>query len=326
MIIENLSKTYSPSLIGQVLSPLFYFDIFSYPLTKQEILQFSNLSANTKLCAQELEPILDYLLHQKYLYQIENFYLLSYNPDWVLQRKENNKRAELFLARAQKMTRFMRCFPYVRAIFISGSLSKNVMPEDGDIDYFIVTQPNRLWVARSFLVLFKKIFLFNSHKYFCVNYFVDENCLEIEEKNRFTATEVATLLPLYGAEIYAEFWQKNRWIESYYPVVQQRCTKHLPPTKRTLSQRLVEPILNLKLGDWLDSFFMKKTIQHWNKKFGNLHTEDFDIALKSRRNVSKHHPQLFQQRVIKAFEERVQNFENTHQINLELAASERLLK
>lgn len=322
MKIKKLSKTYSPPLLGQVLSSLFYFDIFSYPLTAQEILQFSNLSANTKLSAQELEPILDYLLDKKYLYQIENFYLLSNNPDWVLQRKENNKRAELFLAKAQKMTRLIRCFPYIRAVFISGSLSKNVMPEDGDIDYFIVTSPNRLWVTRSFLILFKKFFLFNSHKYFCVNYFVDENCLEIEEKNRFTATEVATLLPLYGAEIYEEFWQKNRWIESHYPIVQQRCIKHLPTTKRTLPQRLLEPILNLKLGDWLDSFFMKKTIQYWNKKFKNLHPEDFNIALKSRRNVSKHHPQLFQQRVIKAFEERIQNFEKTHQINLGLLVSE----
>lgn len=322
MKFEKLSKTYSPQLLGQVLSPLFYFDIFSYPLTAQEILQFSNLSANTKLCTQELEPVLDYLLHRKYLYQIENFYLLSNNPDWVLQRKENNKRAALFLAKAQKMTRLMRCFPYIRAVFISGSLSKNVMPEDGDIDYFIVTTPNRLWVTRSFLVLFKKIFLFNSHKYFCVNYFVDENCLEIEEKNRFTATEIATLLPMYGEEIYDAFWQNNSWVKSYYPLVQQRNTGLIPKTKRTLPQRLIEPVLNWRIGDWLDSFFMKKTIQHWNKKFGNLPAQDFDIALKSKRNISKHHPQLFQQRVVKAFEERVVNFEKTHQINLELVAPE----
>lgn len=316
MNFENHPHQYSPQLIGQVLSSVFYFDIFSYPLTAQEILQFSNLSSNPKFCIKELAEILKYLVEKGYLHQIENFYLLSNTPNWVKRRKENNQRAELFLTKAEKMTALMRRFPYIRAIFISGSLSKNVMPEDGDIDYFIVTAPNRLWITRTFLVLFKKIFLFNSHKYFCVNYFVDENSLEIEEKNRFTATEIATLLPLYGKELYEDFWLQNRWIESFYPIVEQRISTVVPSTKRTVSQVLVESILNTKLGDWLDSFFMKKTIRHWNKKFGNLHAEDFDIALKSKQNISKHHPQLFQQKVIKAYEERVQSFEKQHSMQL----------
>ena len=44
--------------------------------------------------------------------------------------------------------------------------------------------------------------------------------------------------------------------------------------------------------------------------------QDFDIALKSRRNVSKHHPNLFQQKVLKSFDERVQQFEEKHQVAL----------
>ena len=80
------------------------------------------------------------------------------------------------------MTKFISKFPYVRAILLSGSISKGYMDKDSDVDYFIITQPNRLWVTRLLLMLFKKIFLFNSRKVFCINYFVDSEKLEIEEK------------------------------------------------------------------------------------------------------------------------------------------------
>ena len=91
---------------------------------------------------------------------------------------------------------------------ISGSLSKGYYDDDGDIDFFIITSPKRLWIARTFLILYKKIFLLNSRKYFCVNYFISSNALEIEEKNIFTATELTTLLPMFGNGSFHKFYEK----------------------------------------------------------------------------------------------------------------------
>ncbi|MEZ4965453.1 MAG: hypothetical protein R2791_09430 [Saprospiraceae bacterium] len=53
--------------------------------------------------------------------------------------------------------------------------------------------------------------MLNSHKYFCVNYFVDTEHLEIEDKNLFTATETVTLLPLYGRDWYEGFYKALSW-------------------------------------------------------------------------------------------------------------------
>ena len=316
MTLNNHHKSSVPPLVSQLLEPLFYYDIFSYPLTIEEILQFSKLPVSVE--RSELDLILMDLVSKGRLFHIEGFFLLRNEPNWVKTRRENNKRAEQYKRRARRMIGLMTWFPYVRAVFISGSLSKNVMPRDGDIDYFIVTKPNRLWVTRTFLILFKKIFLFNSHKYFCVNYFVDEERLEIEEKNRFTATEIATIFPIYGKEIYAEFWKKNRWIAAFYPNVKQQNEADIIAQKRTIAQRLAETLLNLPIGDWLDVYCMKKTLRHWNKKFENMNPEEFEVALKSRRNISKHHPQRFQTKVLKAFEERVQGFEKEHGVELKI--------
>jgi hypothetical protein len=308
-------------VVSQILEPLFYYDIFSYPLTLHEIYEFSCYKTIDGKSINQIEKILDELVDKGYLYEMDQFYALTNVPQWVQARKENNKRALKYLKRAHQMTRLMTCFPYVRGVFVSGSLSKNVMPLDGDIDYFIVTKPQRLWVTRTFLVLFKKIFLFNSKKHFCVNYFVDEELLEIEEKNRFTATEVATVLPIYGSQIYQDFWTANQWLQNYYPNVRPRNLEQMLSEKQGWIQFFLEKVLNTRLGDWLDAFFMKRTLNRWNVKFEGMATEDFKIALKSRRNVSKHHPRLFQQKVIQAFTERVEAFERKHKVALDVKES-----
>ena len=66
----------------------------------------------------------------------------------------------------------MRLIPYVRGVFISGQLSRYIADQKSDIDYFIVTEPERLWIVRTLFVLFRRTFLLNNRKYFCTNYYV----------------------------------------------------------------------------------------------------------------------------------------------------------
>ena len=47
-------------------------------------------------------------------------------------------------------------------------------------------------------------------KNFCINYFVDSENLEIQEKNIFTATELVTLLPTFGREMYENLYANIR--------------------------------------------------------------------------------------------------------------------
>ena len=61
--------------------------------------------------------------------------------------------------KALTVSRLISKFPYVEGVGISGSLSKGYYDDDGDIDFFIITSPKRLWIARTFLILYKKLFL-----------------------------------------------------------------------------------------------------------------------------------------------------------------------
>lgn len=282
-----------------ILRVIAYFEVFNYPLTIEELAKF------TYYPVDKLTDYVSTLNDQNVLSIHEKYVGIGNIKEKVFRREVGNKKATLLEQKATKNARQISRFPFVRGVLISGSFSKGFVAEDGDIDYFIITQPGRLWIARTFLILYKKLFLFNSHEYFCVNYFVDENHLEIEEKNIFTATEIVTLLPKINNSLYNDLIRNNSWIDSYYPGVFHE-EPNIENSKKTLSKKIGEALFRGKLGNKIDDYFMKVTLKRWKRKFGSLSDEDFDIAMKTSTNVSKHHPNNFQKKVL---EEQNKNYQ-----------------
>ena len=282
------------------LEALAYFDVFDFPLSKQEILKYSRFP---NLCALDNE--LNALISDELIFEVGGFFSIRNEVSLAKKRNESASRAHQYHFQAQKKSKLISKFPYVRGVFISGSLSKGVMHEDGDIDFFIVTSPNRLWVARTLLILYKKVFLLNSRKYFCINYLVDKNSLDIDQKNRFTAVELLSLLPMVNEEMHQNIIRSNSWLEKYFSGHFHQNPEIQPLNKYRLKSFL-EAVLNGSLGNVLDDFFMNITLKRWRNKFGNMPEKDFQIALKTTKQVSKHHPSHFQKKVLKAYEKRME--------------------
>ena len=295
-----------------LLKPLLYFSLFQYPLTEAEIFAFSEVSSK-----EQVNKELEKLVKEQVIYKIDDFYLFENDKSLVKRRLSGNQMAKDIQNKANKVSKLISKFPYVEGVGISGSLSKGYYDDDGDIDFFIITTPKRLWIARTFLIFYKKIFLLNSKKYFCVNYFISTNALEIDEKNRFTATELTTMLPMYGNGSFHSFYEQNKWVNSFLPnkTVAEGLSK-LNPVKKPLFTKVAESILNTKIGDWLDSFFLKITYKKWKIKFNKLEEKQFNIALKSTKNVSKHHPLNFQRKVIERLNIKYDELKEKHNIHL----------
>jgi hypothetical protein len=281
-----------------LLGTLWYFEIFQHPLTAAELLQFSNCATPS---LEKITKVLHDLVAEGTVFQSGMYYQTKPDPAWVPRRLANNQRADSIMPIAHRMARFIGAFPFIRAVFVSGSLSKHCMAPDSDIDFFIITSPGRLWLARTLLVVFKKLVLFNSHKYFCVNYFVDTEHLEIDEKNLFTATETVTLLPLYGRPWYETFCKANNWAWAQFPNLPKRPTDQIPELRPSFLKKILEFILNSPIGNRLDLWSMRLTVRYWRRKFRNMDDRTFDQALKSRRYISKHHPMHFQKKVLDAY-------------------------
>lgn len=289
-----------------VFKSLLYFDIFQYPLTAAEL---SKLHPLRDAKAEAIATALHHLCARRLVHQYGNFFQIPEGPSYAERRQRGNDLAGKRMHRALQRSRLVAAFPFVQAVMISGSLSKNYMEDGSDIDFFIVTEPGRLWVARTLLVAFKKIFLLNSHKDFCLNYFIDTDHLEIEDKNIFTATEVVYLLPTHNPGLYAQFRAANAWADAYYPNHGLRCLEQCAEMGRGLFKRMGEWMLKGRLGEVLDARFMRLTMGRWQKKFTHLEQSRFEVAMRSRKYVSKHHPSAFQDRVIGKLQVKQQELE-----------------
>jgi len=268
-------------------------------LTRTEIFQFSE---NTD--QKEVDSEIDLLLKKGIIFNFDGFYIDVNNPDRVERRLKGNEMARNIMPKAIKVSRKIAKFPYVKGVCLSGALSKGYYDDDGDFDFFIITKPNRLWIARTILVLYKKIFLFNSKKYFCVNYFISSDQLEIAEQNLFTATEIATLIPLYGKDTFVDFLAANPWAKPYFPNKPTPKTSSIRETEKTWFSKLIQKVFDGSVGLKLDRYLQKLTIKKWQRKFTHLAQEDFNVAMKSTRHVSKHHPQNYQNKVTTRLKER----------------------
>jgi len=189
-----------------ILKVVTYFDIFQYPLTAEEIRCFTDSPCS----AEQLEYLLQELLRDEIIFKTQDFYTLHKNSSLGAKRIKENTAAKKQLSRAKKIGKFLTSFPFIKGIAISGSLSKQVAKEDSDIDFFIITKANRLWLSKIFFTSFIKLAsLVGFEKWFCLNYIIDETSLEVPEKNIFTATEIITLIPLHDPLLFNKFFSHH---------------------------------------------------------------------------------------------------------------------
>ena len=288
---------------ANILSTLAYFDIFNYPLTSGEIYLF----LKNRYSQFDFNQAIKCLVESKSIYQFDKFYTLKNNSALVSHRYEGNKKAAEMIKVADRISDLLVRFPYVRGIGISGSLSKNFADEDSDIDLFIITAPNRLWIARTLMHLFKKLtFLVNKQDYFCMNYYIDEHQLEIIEKTIYTAIEIVTLIPLQGDAQFEQFYAANAWTRDYLPNKIMRVSS-AKPLKSDWFKTVIEVLFNNKIGDLFDNALMNITAGRWLKKTAmkKLNAKGKVMALDVSKHYAKPDPGNFQYKLLKQYENKI---------------------
>ncbi len=226
---------------------------------------------------------------------------------WRTGEKRETGEPEKLLPKAFKIGRFLFHFPFVRAIGISGSLSKNFADEKADIDFFIITKANRLWIARTIMHVFKKLTFITGHQHlFCMNYYIDEEAMLIGDQNIFTAIEIATLVPVCGKDALTDFFTGNNWIRLFLSAFS---CQQLPDDKpaRSPFKKFVEWIFNNPIGDRLDNWLLKITTRRWHQKYkdGKLNKKGNTMNLVNAKHFSRSNPGAFQEKVLALYEQKL---------------------
>ena len=286
-----------------ILKTIAYFDLFSYPLTREDIRYFLDIDAGD----EEVDHELARLTKEGRLFRLGTgtFFSLRNDPALADKRLRGEMHADELLRIAGRGARFLFQFPYVRGICISGSLSKRCADVDADIDYFIITKANRLWIARTLMHLYKKLTYLRGRQHrYCMNYFIDEEALEIKEKNIFTAIELLTLMPACGNGGLSSFFQANNWTSSYLPHYRDRQREADGPYRSSLLKRGLEKILNNRLGNLLEDYLRRLTDSRWKTKTsrGDRNMKGDPMTLECGHHYSRPDPGIFQQRILQKYQ------------------------
>jgi diadenosine tetraphosphate (Ap4A) HIT family hydrolase len=297
---------------NNVLKTLLYYDIFSHPLSMEEV--YSLLPQNTISREKIFEDIENLSMQSDNPFtRFDGYIYVKPNKHFIELRKEKEEISKRMWKMARVVTHLIKRFPYVRAVLVTGSLSKNSSNKKSDLDFMVITKKDRLWVSRMFLMMFKKLFLFNSYKYFCINYFITEDNLEIESKNIFTATEIVYIKSTYNVPLMHDFIRANAWIKDYFPNYELCDERFNSPgfkinNRKSYLQRFIEMFFNGKIGDKLNKRFMNITANHWVKKYKELDEKDRNQMFKTTPTTSKTHPRNMQKTILNMYIERLKKF------------------
>jgi hypothetical protein len=293
------SKIHSNDCEFAIIKVVAYYDVFNYPLTKKEILE----NLGDSFIESTFEDTLNSLIQKKVLRTQDDFYFAQqFDVKYIKQRMDANQLAKIMLPLAEKYSERISKFPFIKGVFISGGLSKNYFHKHSDIDYFIVTTKNRLWLSRTIFILYYKLLSKKKKEFFCLNYFISEADLTIPDRNQFVATEIATLMPMVNHDLYIQFLQANNWYTSYFPQKSSSSGKNTLPLKKNLVKSSVEFFFSGVIGNTVDDLLLRLTLKHWKKKYSDLKNEDFELQIRSRKHVCKHHTKGYQNKVLERWQ------------------------
>ncbi|MDX9778702.1 MAG: hypothetical protein RBT30_00420 [Patescibacteria group bacterium] len=207
-----------------VLKTLIFFNLFSYPLTSYELWRYLDVAIDFV----ELKPVLLNLLSTGKIVEKQGFYFLPGQEKLLSIRQQRYHFANRKLKIAKRVTRLFRLLPSVKFVALSNLIGRHNLRDGSDIDLFIVTKKNRIWLTRLFCAGFMKILgqrpkPGNKKDKICLSFYVDENHLDLSsltngDRDYYFNFWLAGLHPLYDAGIYHhQLMQANAWLKKYLP-------------------------------------------------------------------------------------------------------------
>lgn len=201
-------------LADAAVATVAYSDLFDYPLTAEEIHRYLTGVSASRRAVEEL--LADGCLTPRRLERIGAYYVLPGRAPIVAIRQRRAVAAPALWARALHYGAQIAALPFVRMVAVTGALAVDNSDPGDDLDYLIVTAPDRLWLCRAIIVGLARLAR-RRGDVICPNYMLSERALTLDARSLYTAREVAQMVPLAGLAIYHRLRQLNAWVSDYLP-------------------------------------------------------------------------------------------------------------
>lgn len=138
-----------------ILKTIAWFSVFAYPLTVFEMWKWLYAPGDACRLADVYRVLASSERIREAVQTQDGFYCLAHQDVNALLRTRHERHLDA-VKKYKKLRRaaaYFSLFPSVRAVAVGNTLSWWHTRPDSDIDLFIVTRPQTIWVTRLFLVL-----------------------------------------------------------------------------------------------------------------------------------------------------------------------------
>lgn len=245
-----------------------YADVFDYPLTRDEVFAFLDTAAASRA---SVEAAIDHALANGSGLDSDGLYLhVGGRSEIVATRRRRAIVAASAWRRGRFYARLIWAIPYVRMVAVTGALAVNNVEDGDDIDFLIVTEPGRLWMARGMTVLLCRLARMRGDV-LCPNYIITMKALRLRRQDLYTAHEFAQVVPLHGARVAHRLRSENQWYLDILPNLD--CEEPLDvrddlPWPLATLKSLAEAILRLPPGDAVERWERERKIARLSRRQG----------------------------------------------------------
>lgn len=252
-----------------ILRTIIYFDLFDFPLTSWEIYKYLLNSQKTSY-----QSVCNSLHNIKHLVnQDQGFYFLKNRAEIINNRKKNYLLAEKKNIITLKNARLLTKLPFIKAIYICNNLAYANSSENSDIDFFIITDKNKIWTARFFGALLMKILKRRPQKNstkdkICLSFFCAEDNLNFQKitypNDIYFYYWLAQLKPVYDPHnLQEKIFEKNQWLKKILPNFLMTKTDQ---QNLLLNQSILQKIFELILPAFTEKLFFKIQMKNLPQK------------------------------------------------------------
>jgi hypothetical protein len=290
----------SHPLSEAVLRVLAYADIFSSPLTIDEIQQKLEVAATQAEVLHALTT--DPWLQERVAWE-PPLVALADRQEWFRRRQSREQANRDLWHSARRYGAYLGAIPFVRMVAVTGALAVDNAPDQGDdIDYLLVTAPERLWLARFLIIILVRLAAWRKVQ-ICPNYLLTLDAIDQFDHSFFTAHELAQMVPLYGLDVYRLLVQANAWAKSILPNAFEPGDHRVAALPRGVgwTKKAIEVLFAGTLGDALERYERTRKIRRLTRRAKDVQAHEARFSARHCKGHMEDHGSL----IARAYAERV---------------------
>ncbi len=197
-----------------------WFDVFDHVIREEEL----RIHLNPPFVKEDFQAVSPPLIKGvRGICSKDGYLFLAGKENLLQKRKISDEISKKLWKRINFYTPLFKRIPFIKMIAVCNTLAFGCPDSDSDIDLFIITEKNRLFISRTILTLLTSILGIRRHgnkvkARFCLSFWISEEAMDFEKiqikgGDPYLAFWALTLKPIFGEETYKKFLEINqKWI------------------------------------------------------------------------------------------------------------------